>query len=93
METAIVISGQIILCLITFIAYVYLLSEILPKYILRINFNVDTYIGRGLEKFVYPEGRAVTYEATPSVRKFVKKYILFCSKEHSWNDYVGSCFI
>lgn len=77
METAIIIAGQIILCLMTLSAYAFLLSEIIPKYLFKINYNVDPHLGRGLEKFVYPEGRAVTYETHPSIRKFVSKYALF----------------
>lgn len=77
METAIGIVIQVLMLLATLTAYALLISEVLPKHLLKLNFNVSKYLGRGLERFTYPDGRAVTYEPHPSVRKYVGKYALF----------------
>ena len=58
-------------------AYVWLISTVIPKCLLRIKYDVSHGLGRGLKKFTYPEGRAVVYEPHPSVRKYVNKHLLF----------------
>ena len=70
----------ILLLPFTFALYAFVMSSIFPKYLLRISYNVTKILGRGLKKFVYPEGRAVLYEAQPDIRKYIERYALFTSE-------------
>ena len=76
MRTVIEIAAQIVLCLTTLSVYTFLLISIIPKYFFKVKYDMSDHLGRGLEKFVYPDGRAVTYEPHPSIRKYVRKYAL-----------------
>lgn len=62
---------------LSIVAYAVIMSRILPQLVLRVSYSFDKLLGRGLKKFTYPEGRAVVYEAQPSVRKYVERYALF----------------
>lgn len=77
MVSTIGIVIRVCLCLATLSAYVFLLCQLFPKHLLKINYDVSEHLGRGLEKFTYPDGRAVTYEPHPSIRKYINKYALF----------------
>ena len=57
--------------------YALFMSSVFPKYLLKISYDIEPILGRGLKKFTYPEGRAVLYEAQPDIRKFIEKYVLF----------------
>ena len=67
----------ILLMIISFVAYGFLMSNIFPKYLLKISYDVRPILGRGLKKFKYPDGRAVLYESRPEIRKYVERYALF----------------
>lgn len=77
MQAIIEIAAHIVLCLTTLSIYTFLIAYFIPRRIFKVNIDLDRYLGRGLQKFVYPDGRAVTYEPHPSVRKYVDKYVLF----------------
>lgn len=77
MEKIIEIIFLSILYLMFLIAYIGVISDILPKHLLRITYDTGDKLGRGLKKMVYPDGRAVVYEPHPSVRKYISKYLLF----------------
>lgn len=76
-EIILKVAIHVLLCLASFSLYAFLLASLIPKWALRITYDSREHLGRGLEKFVYPDGRAVTYEPHPSIRKYVKKYALF----------------
>lgn len=76
-EIALEIAVLALLCLASFSLYMFLIASVIPKRLLKITYDAKEHLGRGLEKFVYPDGRAVTYEPHPSIRKYVKKYALF----------------
>ena len=57
--------------------YCFVMNAILPRYALRVRYRIGEFVGRGMKKFTYPEGRAVAYEPNPSIRKYIPKYALF----------------
>ena len=71
------IYAYIMMLPISLAVYAVVMSSLFPKYLLKISYDVTPIMGRGLKKFVYPEGRAVLYEAQPSIRKYVDRYALF----------------
>ena len=77
METVIENIFLWVLYFVSLSIYVFLIAEIIPKYLLKMHIDAGYTLGRGLKKFVYPDGRAVIYEPHPSMRKYVKKYALF----------------
>lgn len=84
METAVENIFLWVLYLIGLSIYVFLIAEIIPKYFLKMSIDAGYTLGRGLKKFVYPDGRAVVYEPHPSIRKYVKKYVLFTLKGYKY---------
>ena len=77
MDTSFEVVLLLILYLLSFTACIGLMIDIIPRYLLKVNYSVSGRMGRGLKKMVYPNGRAVVYEPHPSVRKYVNKYLLF----------------
>lgn len=77
MEAIIEIVFYSILYLVLLTAYIGSISDIIPKYLLKVTYNTEDKLGRGLKKMVYPDGRAVVYEPHPSIRKYINKYLLF----------------
>ena len=56
--------------------YAICVAKIFPKFILKRRYAIKENLGRGLKKFLAPEGRAVVYEPHPSVRKYIKKFFI-----------------
>ena len=67
----------ILLMLTSLVLYVFLMSSVLPKWLLRIECSHGAGRDRGLRKYKYPTGRGVVYEPHPSVRKYVNLYALY----------------
>lgn len=57
--------------------YAVVMKNLFPRLFLRIRYSVAGNFGRGLKKFKSQNGRAVLYEPTPSVRKFIHNYVLY----------------
>lgn len=77
MEAAVNAICLLILTLISIGVYGTLISSILPKYIIKVRCSVKKSNDRGLKKYTFPSGRGVVYEPHPSIRKYVKRYLLF----------------
>ena len=73
-----IISGWTAFFLLA-VAYVVLLSDVFPKCFLKTRYAYSSSMGRGLKKFVFPNGRGVLYEPHPHIRKYVNKYLLFAT--------------
>ena len=56
-------------------AYAFVLGTVIPKYFLVLEYKGGVN-GRGLRKFSFPGGRAVTYETHPAQRRFIPTYAL-----------------
>jgi hypothetical protein len=54
-----------------------LIKDVLFKYILKADYSLDKYLGRGIKRFTLPDGRGVLYEPHPSARKYIRKYTLY----------------
>ena len=66
-----------VLYLVSFAVYAYMIATLLPQKLLPILYDTKDHLGRGLKKMTYPEGRAVLYEPHPSLRKYIRQYLLF----------------
>ena len=66
------------------IGYAILVGFVLPKCILKVQFNENLSTDRGMAKFVFPEGRGVTYEPHPSYRRYVNSYILYSQNGYKY---------
>ena len=67
----------VLIASISIIMYMILLSRVLARHALPISYQTSGILGRGLHRFKYPEGRAVLYEPHPSLRKYIRRYLLF----------------
>ena len=66
-----------VLFIIGMYAYVFVLGTVLPKFLLVLEYKGELD-GRGLRKYTFPNGRAITYETHPSIRRFIPAYLLIC---------------
>ena len=76
-----------ILGVIIFIAliavYAFVMRTLLPK-LLRVKYCIQKSNDRGIHKYVYEGGRAITYEPHPSFRKYVNAYSLFTNNGYKY---------
>ena len=68
---------EAVLLLVLIFAYTLTVGTLLPRWLLKLEYIPGAPTDRGLRKYVFPEGRGISYEPHPSVRKYVKQYILF----------------
>ena len=68
---------EAVLFLVFVSIYVFAVGTLLPRIFLKIKYTPGAPTDRGLRKYVFPEGRGIVYEPHPSIRRFVKLYILF----------------
>lgn len=68
--------GAIAVLIIGAIVYVMVMSIVIPKS-LRLRYTDCESFDRGIKKYRYVQGRAVTYEPRPSMRKYIPMYALF----------------
>ncbi len=78
--TSIIVAFLIIL---EIVLYFILSATVLPK-IVKIKCSVRSSTDRGLKKYIYPSGRAISYEPHPSVRKYIQRYILFTNDGYKY---------
>lgn len=77
MESIVNSISEAILLLASLAVFAIIIKRVLPTIILRVDYSIAKGLGRGLEKYVYSDGRAVSYEPHPSIRKYIGKYLLF----------------
>lgn len=82
-EIIYIASGWVLFFLLV-VAYTLLISDVLPRCFLRVRYAYASSLGRGLKKYVYPNGRGVLYEPHPSMRKYINKYLLFVSDGYKY---------
>lgn len=58
------------------IVYTFLIKTVFPL-VLRLQYEGGALEDRGLKKYLYESGRAITYEPSPLFRKYVPSYALF----------------
>ena len=67
---------RVLLLVLSFVAYVFLMSRVYPKVLLTPTWGVGHKGDRGLKKYRYDNGRAVVYEPSFKMRAYVKQYLL-----------------
>lgn len=67
---------RVMALILSFVLYVFLTGHVYPKLCLKPYFNTAGNGDRGLKKYRYRNGRAIVYEPSFKMRKFVKQYIL-----------------
>lgn len=60
----------------TLVIYVFLTAYLLPKIFIRAEYKSEKIHDRGIKKYLFENGRAIVYEPTPELRKFICQYIL-----------------
>ena len=67
-----------ILLFLSLFIFVFLLACLYPRLILKPNYCFLNIKDRGIKKFVFPNGRAITYQPSQQIRQYVNSYILSC---------------
>ena len=75
-ETVISVLIQIGLVICSAVIYVFWVSKILPKLLLRPIYDISVTGDRGLKKYTFANGRAIVCEPSLSSQKYIKQYIL-----------------
>lgn len=80
------IITSIILAFLTIVEIVlyFALSSMAFYRIVRVKCSLNGSSDRGLQKYTYPDGRGVSYEPHPSIRKYIQRYILFTSNGYKF---------
>lgn len=78
--TSIVLAFLMVLAVVLYFA----LSALAFYQIVKIKCSVRKTADRGLKKYTYPDGRAVSYEPHPSIRKYINRYILLTSNGYKF---------
>lgn len=68
---------EAVLFIVLISIYAITVGTLLPRLLLKTKYIPGAPTDRGLRKYVFPEGRGVVYEPHPSIRKYVKLYVLF----------------
>lgn len=63
--------------------YSFVMRSLLPK-LLRVKYLTHESTDRGLHRYIYEGGRAITYEPHPSFRKYVNMYSLFTNNGYKY---------
>lgn len=75
--------STLVLIVLEIILFFILMRRVLPL-ILRVRCTLKGSRSRGLQRYIYPEGRGVAYEPHPSFRKYVDRYVLFTNEGYKY---------
>ena len=65
-----------VLAFVSLLLYVFLISCLLPSVLLRVRGESKDIRDRGIQKYLFPRGRAIVYEPDYAIRKYIPQYIL-----------------
>lgn len=68
---------EMLLYMISIAVYVFIVGSILPSRLLCLEYKEGKTNDRGIKKYSFPDGRSIVYEPHPSIRRYVKSYMLF----------------
>lgn len=80
---------QIIIFGFSLSLYIALVSKILPLFLLKAQYQVQDMGDRGLKKYVFDGGRAITFKPFGEAGKYIKQYIL---SENGGDKYIKCRF-
>lgn len=66
----------IILLVTSMVAFVALLTVILPKLLLKVKYRVGEPCDRGIRRYIYNGKRCIVYETGNQINKYIKNYLL-----------------
>ena len=64
--------------------YVFVISKLLPHFLLVPSYKKHETADRGIAKYNFPNGRSVVYEPEIKYRRFLKKYVLFAYNDKKY---------
>ena len=67
---------QAVFFVVSLILYVLLTACILPRLLLVPSFSAANIKDRGIQKYLYKEGRAIVYQPATAIRPYIPQYIL-----------------
>lgn len=70
------VPTRVIILIFSMILYVSFVAKIIPYFLLRPAYDVRDRGDRGLKRFVFEGGRAITYSPSFKAKKYVKQYVL-----------------
>ena len=75
---------QILIFVFSLSLYVALVSKILPLFLLKAKYKVQSMGDRGLKKYVFEGGRAIAYKPSGETEKYIKQYILLARDDDKY---------
>ena len=67
-----------IFLVMSLVAFIFLLACLYPRWILKPDYRIHRIKDRGIKRYTFPNGRAITYQPALNVRPYIKSYILSC---------------
>lgn len=84
MENVLDTVALAMLLIMSLVLFVILMVTLIPRFFLRVRYDLERGLGRGIKKYKYPSGRAVVYEPHPVIRKYINRYILFTNDGYKY---------
>ena len=75
-DSVISVLAHMLMLISCAIIYVILFAKALPKVLLKPSFDMTAIHDRGLKKYAFDSGRAITYEPNDETKKYIEQYIL-----------------
>ena len=72
-----------VLVILEIIFYFIIAGKVLPR-IVRFRCLLSESRDRGIKKYIYPNGRGITYEPRPTIRKYMPRYVLFTNNGYKY---------
>ncbi len=67
---------QIVILICVSVLYIFFISVVFPSFFLKPKYNASLEGDRGLKKYLFEGGRAIVYEPSVDVKRYIKQYIL-----------------
>lgn len=78
------IVAQILILICVIILYIFFISVVFPSIFLKPKYNTLLEGDRGLKKYLFEGGRAIVYEPSVDVKRYIKQYILTAVSEEKY---------
>lgn len=66
----------IVFMIISILAFVMILTEVLPRFLLKLKYIALAPSDRGVKKMIFEDKRCILYEGGKEINKYIKQYVL-----------------
>ena len=71
-------TAEILMAIASLIIFVFLTAYVLPSFLMKPQFEKLAVRDRGIKRYTFPNGRAISYRPDCNIEKYIPKYALLC---------------